>query len=34
MGAENKHLRTLELFAYDNYATYRTNKDNYIELKP
>ena len=33
MGAENKHLRTLQLFAYENYVTFKGDKDSYIELK-
>lgn len=35
MGADNKHLKTLKLFAYDNYQTYRANRDEYLsDLKP
>ena len=33
MGADNKYLRTLELFSYDNYITYKNDKGTYIELK-
>jgi hypothetical protein len=28
-----KHLRTLEMFAYSTYEDFKTNKDKYIELK-
>jgi hypothetical protein len=27
-------MNTLKLFAYDNYAKYRTEKEKYIELRP
>lgn len=33
MGADNPYFRTLELFAYDNYQTYVSNKASYMELK-
>eukprot|EP00347_Sterkiella_histriomuscorum_P022223 403331239 len=34
MGGDNKHLRTLELFAYDNFQIYHSNRDRFIDLKP
>lgn len=34
MGADNTYLKTLELFAYDNYQAYIKNKQAYLELKP
>ncbi len=34
MGDDNKHLKTLKLFAYDNYVTYKANPGDYIDLKP
>jgi COP9 signalosome complex subunit 7 len=33
MGAENKHFKTLELFAYDNFSKYKSQKGDFIELK-
>lgn len=33
LGAGNKYLQTLTLFAYGNYQEYKGHKDNYIELK-
>lgn len=36
MGVDNKHLQSLELFAYDNYQKYKSGlgSGKYIELKP
>lgn len=34
LGPANKHLATLQLFAYDNYSKYKTNPGAYIELSP
>ena len=32
LGKDNKHFKTLELFAYDNYSDYMSNQDNYVKL--
>ena len=34
MGADSKHLKTLQLFAYESYITFKADKESYIELKP
>ena len=34
LGPSNKHLATLELFAYDTYTTYKEKRASYIELSP
>ena len=32
LGVENKHYKTLELFAYGNFSTYLKSKGTYIDL--
>jgi hypothetical protein len=34
LGPANKHLATLELFAYDTYSTFKEKRANFIELSP
>ena len=34
LGANSKHLKTLNLFAYDTMRTYRQNPGQYLQLKP
>ena len=34
MGPESKHLKTLNLFAYETIANYKQNAAQYLPLKP
>lgn len=34
MGKDSRHLKTLHLFAFDTYQTYKAKSKDFIELKP
>ena len=34
MGKESKHLKTLNLFAFETYQVYKKSPKDYIDLKP